>query len=280
MAYNYDARSTWASRTIKKTQNFQLPVMDRVPSGLHAYPALKHSHVRFSNAANTGEKHTNLEVSRTVPRVDVVRHDFTLEESVLERIKKMEDQDQKIAENRRKLINSKKLQEEQVEKVKQLNLERKRREEEQKRLSEQKAEEEDKTKKITEYANITGEVDRDKIRTALEKHNWNLESAVSLYFSNSDEQAPGEREGEPGMETVKINIYVDNVKYVWTFKPTETLWDLYTMIARMGKNESFHFVDSNQKKYREHMFENSFASAGWVPEVTLTVCKDDPKPRC
>jgi len=276
MAYNYDARSTWASQTIKKTQHFQPPVMERVPSGLHAYPALKHSHVRFNSTANPGEKHTNLEVSRTVPRVDVVRHNFALEKSVLERIKKMEEQDQKIAENRRKLINSKKLQEEQAEKVKQLDMERKRREEEAKL----KAEEDEKTKKITEYASITGELDRHKIRTELEKHNWDLETAISLYFSKSDEQVPGEREGEPDMETVKITIYVDNVKHVWTFKPTETLWDLYTMIARMGKNESFHFVDSNQKKYREHMFENSFANAGWVPEVTLTVCKDDPKPRC
>jgi len=278
MAYNHDARRAWASQTIKKTQNCQ-PVIERLHSGLNAYPSLKYSNVRFSNAVNSVEELPNSKVSRTVPRVNVMRHDYALENSVLERIKQMDEQDEKIAQNRLKLMNSKKLKEEQAEKVKQMDLERKRREEEAKKSNDQKADEEEKAKKLTDYANITGKWDRDKIRATLKKHKWDLQTAVSAYFTKC-EQTYERGEGEPEISEVKIIIYIDNVKYEWTFKSSETLWDLYTMIARMGKNESFHFVDSNQKKYREHMFETTFAEVGWVPEVTLTVCKDDPKPRC
>merc|ERR1719419_1362906 len=108
----------------------------------------------------------------------------------------MEEQDQKIAENRLKLINSRKLQEEQAEKVKQMDMERKRREEEAKKINEQKADEEEKTKKLTQYANITGAWDVDKIRAALKMHKWDLQTAISAYFSKS-EQKHERGEGEP-----------------------------------------------------------------------------------
>merc|ERR1712087_5476 len=188
----------------------------------------------------------------------------------------MEDHDQTVAENWVKFLKAKKIREEQAEKVKKVAIERKIRDEERKKIEEHKAEEKEKAEKLTQFGNVTGEWDGDKVREALKKHDWNLNRALSEFFSKPEE--PSNESSSPSQNnTVKITIYIDNEKHEWTYKSSETLWDLYTMVARSGKNEAFHFVDSNGKKYKEHMFDTTLANAGWVPAVTLTVCKDEHK---
>jgi len=282
MSYNHDARSAWASQTIKKTmRNLNQGVLVRSNSSLHAYPAVGFCQVRIQKDSS-GEL-GNVEISRTVPRVDIPHYNFSLENSVLEKIKQMEDQDQIVAENRVKFLKAKKYREEQAEKVKNVAFERKKRdeerkkmEEERKKIEEHKAEEKEKAEKLTQYGNVTGVWDGNKVREALKKHAWNLNTAISEYFSKSEEPS-NEGRSQSQNNTVKITIYIDNEKHEWTYKSSETLWDLYTMVARSGKNEAFHFVDSNGKKYKEHMFDTTLANAGWVPAVTLTVCKDEHK---
>lgn len=273
MAYKHDARNVWASQTIKKTN------IRRSNSSLSAYPALQYSQVRIKTNAYE-EMLENTEISRTVPRSKAARYDFSIERSVLKRLEVMENQDIKMAENRMKLVNSKKLQTDQAETFKQmqvLNMERKIRKEEAQKIGEQLAEEKENEDKLSEYETITGEYDRNKNRPNLEKYDWNLEKAIDAYMKTSDEQPTDGLSKSYSGETLKIIIYVGNKRHEWTKKATETLWDLYTSVARLGKNEAFHFVDLNGKKYREHMFETTFEKAGWVPEVTLTVCRDIPK---
>merc|ERR1719195_308985 len=117
MAYSsHDARKAWASQTIKKTmRNINNGYLVRT-SSLHAYPAVGFCQVRLQkdSSAELG----NVEISRTVPRVDVPQCNFSLENSILEKIKQMEDQDQIVAENRVKFLKAKKFREEQAEKVK------------------------------------------------------------------------------------------------------------------------------------------------------------------
>jgi len=276
MAYsNHDARSAWASQTIKKTmRNLNKGVLVRTNSSLHAYPAVGFCQVRIQKDSS-GEL-GNVEISRTVPRVEIPHCDFSLENSVLEKIKQMEDQDQIVAENRVKFLKAKKIREEQAEKVKKVAIERKIRDEEREKIEEHKAEEKQKAEKLRQYGSVTGEWDGNKVREALKKHAWDLNRALSEFFSKPQESS-NEGRSPSQNDTVKITIYIDNEKHEWTYKSSETLWDLYTMVARSGKNEAFHFVDSNGKKYKEHMFDTTLANAGWVPAVTLTVCKDEHK---
>jgi len=275
MAYNHDARRVWASQTIKKTKrNLNKGVLVRSNSSLHAYPAVGFCQVRIQK--DSSRELGNVEISRTVSRVEVPHCGFSLEHSVLERIKQMDDQDQIVTENRVKFLKAKKNREKQAWKVKNVDIERKKRDEEWKRIEEHNAEEREKEEKRTKYGNVTGECDGNKVQEALKKNAWNFNSGTGEFLSNSVKPL-NEGRSQSQNNTVKITIYIDNKKYEWTYKSSETLWDLYTMVARSGKNEAFHFVDSNGKKYKEHMFDTTLAKAGWVPAVTLTVCKDEHK---
>merc|ERR550534_2291668 len=135
-------------------RNLNKGVMIRSNSSLHAYPAVRLCQVRIQTGASVDMG--NVEISRTVPRVEVPHCDFSVENSVMERIKQMEEQDDIDAEKRVKFNNAKKLLAEQTEQLKNLSIERKRREEEQKKIEEQEAEEKEQASKLREYSNITG----------------------------------------------------------------------------------------------------------------------------
>jgi len=271
----YEGRNAWASQTIRM-RNLQPGQLRRSDSSLHAYPALKYCQVRLKNLGDSGGGNPDqLRISRTIPRSQAPQHDYSLEETILEKILEMENQDKALAEKRVKLQEVQKLCEEQqriLKGVTDMQEERNRRRENQE-LKKMEGQSDEKSAKIANFSNITGEQDIGKIRDIFEKNEWDLQRAMSFHFSNIENKPP------PPAGSVHITIYVDNKKNEWTYKSSETLWDLYTMVARMGKRESFHFVDSNGKKYKEHMFDTTFAEAGWVPSVTLTVCKDNPKPK-
>lgn len=290
MAWNHDARSNrnlWASQTIKKTQRKpQEGYLVRSNSSLHAYPAV--GYCRVTIQTSTSEDIGNVEISRTVPRVEVPHCDYSLENSVLETVKKMEQLDQEVAENRVKFQKEKKLREEQAQRERLLDIENKKREEEQRKIDEQKAEEKEradklaheekeKNDKLASYASFTGlrgAFNRDANRAMLQNHDWDLNAAIEAYYSNAPGTVP-EVNHMPQSNEVKITIYIDGQKHVWTKKASDTIWELYSDVAVSGKNEAFHFVDQSLKKYKEDKFETTLAEAGWVPSVTLTVCKDE-----
>jgi len=271
-----EARSMWASETIRM-QNLQPSKMIGSDSSLHAYPILKYCKLRLNCPDGSGSSsQDNLRISRTVPRTQVPQHNFSFEQPILEKILAFENQDKVIADNRIKLQNFKKLCEEQqrtLKGVREMQKQKRLKEEEMKIVEEKKVDSNDKAAKIANFANVTGEKDREKIRSILSENDWDLQRAMSFHFSSF------ERKPAPAAGSVQISIYIDNKRHEWTYKSNETLWELYTMVARMGKNESFHFVDSKGRKYKEHMFDKTFDEVGWVPSVTLTVCKDDPKPK-
>jgi len=248
-------------------RNLQPDQLRRSESSLHAYPTLRYCQVRLKNLGQYSNS-DSLRISRTVPRTQVPQHDFSLEEKVLEKILEMEKQDKALADLRVQLV--RKEQERILSGVSDMQQQRNRMKQQEIKKMEGSN---DKASKIANFSNVTGEHDTTKIRDIFEKNEWDLQRALSFHFSNIDTKPA------PPAGSVNITIYVDNEKNNWTYKSSETLWDLYTMVARMGKTESFHFVDSKGRKYKEHMFDRTFAEAGWLPSVTLTVCTDDPKPK-
>merc|ERR1712087_175863 len=117
----------------------------------------------------------------------------------------MEDHDQTVAENWVKFLKAKKIREEQAEKVKKVAIERKIRDEERKKIEEHKAGEKEKAEKLTQFGNVTGEWDGNKVREALKKHAWNLNRALSEFFSKPAE--PSDEGRSPSLNNkVKITI--------------------------------------------------------------------------
>jgi len=336
MHMKHDARSNWASNTIRMHNVQPDSLFRRSDSSLHTYPSLKYCKVRLKPVGDfDGSKKEKLRISQTVHRSEAKQHDYALDESVLEKLLEFELQDKILKDNQVKLQNAKKLRDEQDRKLKKVA--------EQKRAEEIKAEKDIKAAKITDFINYTGEHDNEKIRTILCANNWDLQKAVSVYLTEKqvkqqnakklrDEQnrklkkeqkRAQEMKVEKDIETAKItdfinytgehdnekirtilcandwdlqkavrfyhgsteekttvpftsvqiSVYIDVKRYEWTFKSNDTLWELYTNVARI-KNHAFHFVDPEGRKYKEPTFDSTFADVGWVPSMSLTVCQD------
>lgn len=268
------ARNAWASNTLRS--------LDKEVSNVGNSPYANIRYCRIKTLINDDGTTPNSRISVNVPRTTTAPYPYTLETEALKKIEEYEENDQKAEEQKRKIENFQSLLSEQEKKQaeyeKNAEAQKKAEEkakEEQDRSKEKAKEEEEREEILKRFQSVTGVKDRKSIISSLEKHKWDLSEALNEATSPhlADDPSPVPQPGNS--ENCSITIKVDDSKYTFNFKRNQTMWDLFTeLVQKSGIKQGFHFKDAQGKTYKEHMFDQSFSSLGFVPSCTLTLVKD------